>query len=146
MEWIALTPADEGWNPAREYAQNCSWRAGQALAEAMDRKAFTGWERVIIVLDGERICGFCTVSATDCIPDLTYTPYIGYVFVDEAYRGRRLSQQLIRYAMNYLRQQGFEEVYLISDHENLYEKYGFCVVDRQLAPWGSEEKIYRQTL
>jgi len=77
---------------------------------------------------------------------LVYTPYVGYVFVDEACRGRRLSQQLIRYAMNYLKQQGFEEVYLISDHENLYEKYGFSVIDRQMSPWGSEEKIYRQTL
>jgi len=146
MEMIALTPADEWWNTTREYAKNCSWRAGQSLAEAMDRQAFTDWERVVIALENERICGFCTVTKKDCIPDLVYTPYVGYVFVDEACRGRRLSQQLIRYAMNYLKQQGFEEVYLISDHENLYEKYGFSVIDRQMSPWGSEEKIYRQTL
>lgn len=146
MEMIALTPADEWWNTTREYAKNCSWRAGQSLAEAMDRRAFTDWERVVIALENERICGFCTVTKTDCIPGLVYTPYVGYVFVDEAYRGRRLSQQLIRHAMDYLKQRGFEDVYLISDHENLYEKYGFSVIDRQMSPWGSEEKIYRQTL
>lgn len=66
MEMIALTPADEWWNTTREYAKNCSWRAGQSLAEAMDRQAFTDWEGVVI--------------------------------------------------------------------------------DRQMSPWGSEEKIYRQTL
>ena len=146
MEMIALTPEDEWWNTTREYAKNCSWRAGQSLAEAMDRRAFTDWERVVIALENERICGFCAVTKTDCIPDLVYTPYVGYVFVDEAYRGRRLSQQLIRHAMDYLKQRGFEDVYLISDHENLYEKYGFSVIDRQMSPWGSEEKIYRQTL
>ena len=146
MEMIALTPEDEWWNTTREYAKNCSWRAGQSLAEAMDRQAFTDWERVVIALENERICGFCAVTKTDCIPDLVYTPYVGYVFVDEAYRGRRLSQQLIRHAMDYLKQRGFEDVYLISDHENLYEKYGFSVIDRQMSPWGSEEKIYRQTL
>jgi hypothetical protein len=32
------------------------------------------------------------------------------------------------------------KVYLVSDHENLYEKYGFRVIDRKTAPWGSEEK------
>ena len=38
----------------------------------------------------------------------------------------------------------FNKVYLVSDHENLYEKYGFSVIDRKMAPWGSEEKIFMQ--
>lgn len=33
-------------------------------------------------------------------------------------------------------------MYLVSDHENLYEKYGFRVIDRKIASCGSEEKIY----
>jgi hypothetical protein len=44
--------------------------------------------------------------------------------------------------MDYLKGVGFDQVYLVSDHENLYEKYGFRVIDRKIAPWGSEEKIY----
>ena len=66
------------------------------------------------------------------------------MFVDEAYRGHRLSRQMISYAMDYLKSVGFDRVYLVSDHENLYEKYGFRVIDRKIAPWGSEEKIYMQ--
>ena len=66
------------------------------------------------------------------------------MFVDEAYRGNRLSQQIISYAMGYLKSVDFDKVYLVSDHENLYEKYGFRVIDRKIAPWGSEEKIYVQ--
>lgn len=38
----------------------------------------------------------------------------------------------------------YNKVYIVSDHENLYEKYGFHVIDRKIAPWGSEEKIYVQ--
>ena len=68
------------------------------------------------------------------------------MFVDEIYRGNRLSQQLICYAMNYLKSIGFNKVYIVSDHVNLYEKYGFEVIDRRIAPWGSEEKIYIQNL
>ena len=112
----------------------------------MDNNAFTDWERIIVALDNEKICGYCTVSKTDCIPDVSYTPYIGFMFIDELYRGKRLSQQLIQYAMNYLNSVGFEKVYLVSDHVNLYEKYGFSVIDRKIAPWGSEEKIYVQDL
>ena len=49
----------------------------------MDNNAFTKWERVIVAFDNEKICGYCTVTKTDCIPNLCYTPYIGYMFVGE---------------------------------------------------------------
>lgn len=141
-----ITVSDEMWNSVKEYAEKCSWRAGKSLADNMDNNAFTDWERVIVAFDNESICGYCTVAKTDCIPNVTYTPYIGYVFVGEEYRGHRLSQKLIEYSMDYLRSVGFNKAYLVSDHENLYEKYGFCVIDRKTAPWGSEEKIYMQKL
>ncbi len=59
--------------------------------------------------------------------------------------GNRLSQRMIEFAGEYLKQAGFSEAYLISDHENLYEKYGYEVVDKKQAPWGSIEKIYKKS-
>lgn len=144
MNFKTITLSDELWYRVRDYVESCSWRAGKSLANAMDNNVFKDWERVIVVLDNEKICGYCTVAKTDCIPDICYTPYIGYMFVDEEYRGNRLSQKLIQYTMEYLKMVGFDKVYIVSDHENLYEKYGFCVIDRKIAPWGSEEKIYMQ--
>lgn len=146
MDLRMITPSDKMWNKVRDCAKNCSWKAGKSLADAMENRMFTGWERVIIALDNEKICGYCTAAKTDCIPDVSYTPYIGYLFVDEEYRGNRLSQKLIEYAMDYLKSTGFDRVYLVSDHENLYEKYGFEIIDRKVAPWGSIEKIYMQKL
>lgn len=144
MNFKTITSSDELWCKVRNYAESCSWGAGKALANAMDNNGFNDWERVIIAVDNEKICGYCTVSKTDCIPDVDYTPYIGFLFVDEEYRGNRLSQQLIRYAIDYIKNIGYNKVYIVSDHENLYEKYGFRVIDRKIAPWGSEEKIYIQ--
>ena len=146
MKCKAITSSDELWCKVRNYAESCSWRAGKSLASTMDNNAFQDWERIVVAIDHEKICGYCTVAKNDCIPNVSYTPYIGYLFVGEAYRGNRLSQQIVEYAMNYLKSVGFDKVYLVSDHENLYEKYGFCVIDRQIAPWGSEEKIYMQEL
>ena len=144
MNYQSITVSDELWCKVRNYAENCSWKAGKVLANTMDSNAFQDWERVIIALDNGKICGYCTAAKTDCIPNVPYTPYIGFLFVDEAYRGNRLSQQIISYAMDYLKSVGFDKVYLVSDHVNLYEKYGFRVRDRKIAPWGSEEKIYMQ--
>ncbi len=142
MTFELLTTSSEKWESLIAYAEACSWSAGKALARAMRNNEFSEWERVLAALDGERICGYCTISKTDCIPDVSYTPYIGFLFADEACRGHGLSQQMIQYAMEYLKTLGFPAVYLVSDHENLYEKYGFRVIDRKKAFWGPEEKIY----
>ncbi len=142
----AITASDKMWDKVKNYAYNCSWKAGKSLSKAMMNNDFKDWERVIVAFDNNEICGYCTVAKTDCIPNLIYTPYIGYLFVDEECRGNRLSQKLIVYSMKYLKSIGFDKVYLVSDHENLYEKYGFKVIDRKMSPWGSEEKIYIQEL
>lgn len=144
MNFKAIIVSDELWCKVRNYAESCSWGAGKVLANAMDHNGFSDWERVIVAVDNEKICGYCTVSKTDCIPDVDYTPYIGFLFVGKEYRGNRLSQQLIQYAVNYIKSIGYNKVYIVSDHENLYEKYGFRVIDRKTAPWGSEKKIYIQ--
>lgn len=141
-----LTAADAEWNVLADYAENCSWGAGRTLAEEMRQNHFTDWERVILAEEQGRIAGYCTVSGTDCIPDVPYMPYIGMLFVGEEYRGKRLSQRMIDDASEYLKELGFSEVYLVSDHENLYEKYGFQVIDEKMAPWGRMQKIYRKGL
>ncbi|MBQ4558716.1 MAG: GNAT family N-acetyltransferase [Tyzzerella sp.] len=146
MNFKTITSSDEMWSRVRNYAESCSWKAGKSLANDMDNNVFEDWERVIVAFDNEKICGYCTVAKTDCIPNVCYTPYIGYMFVGEEYRGNRLSQNMIQYAMDYLKTVGFDKVHIVSDHENLYEKYGFHIIDRQIAPWGSEEKIYLQKL
>ena len=142
----AVAPDTPDWERLIEYAETCPWKAGAFLAEDMRKGIFTGWQRVFAVKCGERFAGFCTLSKTDCIENLPYTPYIGYVFVDERFRGRRLSQRMIDAVSAYARSIGFEYVYLVSDHENLYEKYGFEVIDRQKAPWGETEKIYQKKI
>ena len=146
MRFELLTDSSERWLSLAEYAESCSWQAGSALARAMRNGEFSEWERVLAALDGDDFCGYCTITKRDCIPDVPYTPYIGFLFVDEGHRGRRLSQQIIGYAMNYLKSLGFPAVYLVSDHENLYEKYGFTAIDRKRAYWGPEEKIYMRVL
>lgn len=146
MQIKTIAPPDELWDKVGMFAEKCSWRAGKSLAEKMRGRSFSGWERVIVCFEGADIYGYCTVTREDCIPNVPYTPYIGYLFVDEGHRGDRISQKMISFAMGYLRSAGFDRVYLVSDHVGLYEKYGFTVIDRKPAPWGETEKIYMKTL
>lgn len=146
IQIAAVAPGSPDWERLAAFAESCSWRAGASLARDMRNGAFSDWERVFDAKCGGEFAGFCTLAGKDCIENLPYSPYIGYVFVDEPYRGQRLSQKMIDAAAEYARSLGFEAVYLISDHENLYEKYGFEVIDRQMAPWGEMEKIYRRLI
>ena len=134
-----LTCGDELWEPLARYAEKCSWQAGPFLAKQMRANTFTDWERVLVALDDNaHIAGYCTLAKTDCIPNVPYTPYIGFMFVGEQYRGHRLSEKLIRFALQYAKELGFEEVYLVSDHVNLYEKYGFVKIDEKPPSWNPD--------
>lgn len=35
----------------------------------------------------------------------------------------------------------FDRFHVVSECKNLYEKYGFEVIDRKMASWGKEERI-----
>jgi len=134
----SLVDQDEIWEKVAEYADNCSWSAGKNLAKEMRIKSFRDWERVFVALDNTHIAGYCTFVKMDCIPNVPYTPYISFVFVGEEYRGNRLSEKLINFALEYAKDKGFNKVYIVSDHVNLYEKYGFVKVDEKPAPWNPD--------
>lgn len=142
MQIESIIYCDKLWQVVTEYAQECSWRAGANLAKQMKECLFSDWERVFVALDGDQIAGYCTLAKIDCIPNISYTPYIGYVFVGEQYRGNRLSEKLILSALAYAKELGLDKVYLVSDHVDLYEKYGFVKIDEKEAPWGAMETIY----
>lgn len=154
MEIKALTPADSLWPKLMAYAASCSWKAGPFLAKDMENGVFTEWERVFAALEDRdsssskeyEITGYCTLARKDCIPDVPYTPYIGYMFVDEKFRGRRLSGQLIRAALDYAGKLGFSRVYLVSGEKGLYEKYGFHKIDEKKDAWGNDEQVFMTEL
>ncbi|MFB6454093.1 GNAT family N-acetyltransferase [Chitinophaga sp. Hz27] len=146
MEIKILHDGDELWESVTEYAKNCSWKAGPLLAKLMMTGGFSGWQSVFAAFEGQQIAGYCTITEKDFIPEVSYTPYIGFVFVGEQYRGRRLSEQMIRAALDYAKSIGFKEVYLVSREAGLYEKYGFVKIDQKKSATGEDDQIFRITV
>lgn len=143
MQIEALTFDHPQWQSVTEYAQQCSWKAGPGLATLMRVHGFSAWERVFVAQEGDAIAGYCTLTKTDGLPAVDYTPFIGFVFVDEAYRGQRLSEKLIQAALNYARTLGFQTVYIVSREEGLYKKYGFELLTKQPNEHGLEDQIFK---
>lgn len=97
MEKIkVLTFGEELWDRVIKYAETCSWAAGRVLAGKMRENDFEANERVIAALHDGDIAAFCTFSNKDELPpEYDFSQFVGFVFVDEKYRGCRLSGKLI---------------------------------------------------
>lgn len=131
------------WRETISLAKNCSWRAGPMLAERMERDAFQDWERVCCATVGDQVAGFCTFCERDELPeDQLFTPFIGFVFVEEPYRGNRISQQMIRRVLRYAGELGYEKVYLMSGERGLYEKYGFVKLGELETVYGTTDQLF----
>lgn len=126
MKIYTMKQGHKYWDKTIEFAANCSWSAGQFLAKRMSNNDFLDWERVMVAADDEKIVGFAVFSEKDGLPkEYEHSPYISLVFVDETYRGSRISQKLTRHIINHAQELGYEIIYLKSEHRGLYEKYGF---------------------
>lgn len=143
MEIKALTSKHEKWDTVAAYADNCSWRAGKELARLMREDIFKDWERVFAAFEGGEPVGFCTLTEKDgLLPKYPYTPLIGFVFVDEAHRGKRLSEKMIGKALEYAKSIGYDKVYIMSGESGLYEKYGFVCMGDFESVYGGTEQLF----
>ena len=96
MEISLIRYGDKLWDETIAFADNCSWKAGPFRAEKMRENAFRDQERVIVALEAGRIIGYCTFVMEDELPpECGYSPFIGFVFVDEKSRGKRVSGKMI---------------------------------------------------
>lgn len=135
------------WQRTIDFARDCSWRAGPYLARRMEANSFKDWERVIVAVDDGEIAGFCTFTEKDALPEpCPYSPFIGFVFVDEGHRGHRLSERMIDRALAYAKAIGYHAVYLMSGERGLYEKYGFTVIADCDTAYGITDRLFQKTL
>ena len=130
------------WQDTAAFAENCSWRAGKELARLMAEDAFANWERVFAAFEDGIPVGFCTLTEKDeLLPKYPYTPLIGFVFVDEAHRGKRISQKLIEAVLVYAKSIGYDKIYIMSGEKGLYEKYGFVGMGEYETIYGEKEQL-----
>ena len=127
----------------------CDWSAAKLLADLLDKNTFhtvLGNGNLFIMADEENIVSFCTLTQRDCIKDDNLFPWIGFVFTSPEYRGKRYSGEVIETACKRALKQGFDKVYLATDHVGFYEKYGFTYLESRMDIYGEESRVYYRKL
>lgn len=94
-----------------------------------------------------QMVGYYVLSRQEVIrhgPELT--PWLGIVLVFDGHRGKKYSPLLIGHACDQARHSGFGALYLITEHEHYYERFGFRFIRSERYLSGEPTKLYCRTL
>lgn len=108
----------------------------------MEENEFSSWEKIFVVTNNDKIIWFCTFTKEDWIPDCDYSPFVWFIFVDENYRWKRISEKMINEVEKYAKTLNFKKLYIVSDHKGLYEKYWFKKCDEKIDELWRVETIF----
>ena len=113
-----------------------------SMAEALFTKnSIPSW--YVAIDDGKIVAGLGVIDNDfHDRPDLT--PNLCALYVEKEYRGQELGADLLYTVVDDLNQNDIEDIYLITDHDNYYERYGWEHIDmvKSLSD-GKESKIYQ---
>lgn len=110
------------WNiPQQVYAQSV-----QACLQ--NASAVPQW---YVVLDGQAVVAGLGVIENDFHTRKDLTPNVCAVYVEKEYRNRGIAGQMLQFACDDFAEKGIDTLYLVTDHDSFYERYGWeflCMV------------------
>lgn len=122
------------------------WGAGQFLYELLKNqklKEYVGENtKVLMLVDGENLISFCTFADKDDIQPTELTPWIGWVYTFPHYRGHRYVGKLLSYAEALAKTDGINSIYISTNHNGLYEKYGYEFFEMMKDMHGEDSRVY----
>lgn len=144
MEIINFFESDRQEALICQIAQS-DWGAAKFLAELLDKKTFCetlgGWGYLYLLMDGDTVVSFATLTGQDAVRDEGLTPWIGFVFTQPEYRGHRWAFKLLAHAEGCAAQMGYRKVYIATDHVGLYEKCGYTYQENRIDCWGDDVRV-----
>lgn len=84
-----------------------------------------------VAVEGERIIGGLGVIVNDFHNRKDLTPNVCAVFVEEDRRCNGIAGALLHFVCADMKERGIDTLYLLTDHDSFYERYGwkfFCMV------------------
>ena len=130
-----------------DFVQGFSWvEVKEHTINQIKSWNFSEWETPFVAIADGRIIGMATIMKSDYYPLPDIFPWISTIFVSEAYRGHRISGQLIDYANRYAKKLGFIKTYIPSEHKGLYEKYGYIYLRDIMNYGGGIDHLYMKEI
>ncbi len=130
-----------------EKIKKSDWGGGQFLYELLNenklKNAVGEKARVLMLTDGEELVSFCTYAEKDDIQPTALTPWIGFVYTFPEYRGHRYVGKLFLEVKKFARAEKVHDIYISTNHDGLYEKYGCVFYQTMTDMHGEPSRVYR---
>ena len=130
--------------------EECDWSAAAFLRDLLNNGTFNdtlgGWGQLLLLVDGDDLSSFGTITGQDAVRDETLTPWIGFVFTKPEHRGHRYAGLLLDHAEQEAAKLGYSKIYIATDHIGLYEKYGYAYQENRLDIWGDDMRVLYKDL
>lgn len=129
----------------REKIAVCDWSAAGYLVELLEKGTFNemlgGAGELYLLMDGDSLVSFATLTMQDSVRDDSLFPWIGFVFTVPEYRGHRYAGRLLAHGEAVAASRGHRKVYIATDHVGLYEKYGYTYQENRVDYWGDDTRV-----
>lgn len=133
-----------------EQIKESDWGAGTYLYELLrDQKLKElcgAATKVLLLTEDEKLMAFCTYAPQDDIAAPELTPWVGFVYTFPAYRGKRRAGKLLEHAYALAKEEGHAHIYISTNEDGLYEKYGYQFWKMMKDVWGGDSRIYRNEI
>ena len=95
-----------------------------------------------VVVRSHKIIAGCGVIENDSHERTDLTPNVCAVYVDEEYRGQGVAGFMLDFVCDDMAKLGFPTLYLVTDHEGFYERYGWQYLCAVRDNDGEESRMY----
>ncbi|MDA0150681.1 GNAT family N-acetyltransferase, partial [Vibrio sp. LaRot3] len=94
----------------------------------------------------DEIVGCFGLIINDFISRHDLYPWFSSLFIEQEHRGKKLSEGMFEYARKIAQSMGYQHIYLTTDHDGLYEKFGWVQIENAYEPSGEVTKVYRMSV
>lgn len=101
--------------------------------------------RFYLLLRGTEIAGCYALLTNDLVSRQDLYPWLGCLFIEESERGQQLGSLLLEHGLTEAKALGYLKVYLTTDHDGYYERYGWTRMEDGFDLSGNPGRIYFHT-
>ena len=90
----------------------------------------------------DELVGFVSIWNNDLPFRQDLTPWLAGLYVKEEYRGKGIGTLLQKKCIDVVRELGYKKLYLITEHENYYERNGWVFIEKAPLRGGLYTRLY----
>lgn len=102
--------------------------------------------KFFLLLKNEEIIGCYALITNDFISRHDLFPWFACLYIEKKERGNNHGKFLMEHAWQEAKESGYSSLYLTTDHEGYYERYGWRRIEDGYEIDGTRTRIYERTL